>query len=435
LNFPETPLRSDRTERPLREFLATEAGSAGILLTAALVALVWANTGLSSAYDDLWSTRLSIHLGGVGGIDLDLRHWVVDGLMALFFYVIGLEIRREWSMGELRDRRAAALPALAALAGMVVPALVYVAINAGGEGAHGWGIPMATDIAFVLGALALLGSRVPSGVRVFLLTLAIVDDIGAITVIAVFYTEDVRLEWLAAAAAMVVVIAVLRRLVDMRGPAYAVVGVVLWVAVLKSGIHPTIAGVVLGVMTAVHPPRPAELEHAAAIGRILRRSPSAERARETTRQVNRGISANERFQEVLHPWTSYAIVPLFALAEAGVDLRGGVLGDAAGSPITLGIVAALVVGKLVGISAASLGAARAGIGTLPTGMTTRHVFGAAALAGIGFTVSLFVAELSFDDHLLTDEAKVGVLAASVLAGALGTVVLGRGARSESSAAP
>lgn len=414
---------SDRTERSLRRFLATETGSAGLLLAAAIVALVWANTGFSDAYTDLWTTRLSIHLGGVGGIDLDLRHWVVDGLMALFFYVIGLEIRREWSMGELRDRRAAALPALAALAGMVVPALLYVAINAGGPGAHGWGIPMATDIAFVLGALALLGPRVPAGVRIFLLTLAIVDDIGAIAVIAVFYTDDLSVAWLAAAGAIVVAIAVLRRVGDWRGPTYAAAGVILWFAVLKSGIHPTIAGVVLGLMTAVHPPRRADLARAAAVGRVFRRAPSAGRARATALQVNRAVSANERFQEVLHPWTSYAIVPLFALAEAGVDLRGGVIGHAVGSSITLGIVVALVVGKLGGISLASLAAVRLGVGTLPTGVTVRHLIGASALAGIGFTVSLFVAELSFHDHQLTDEAKVGVLAASVIAGALGMALL------------
>jgi NhaA family Na+:H+ antiporter len=419
----KTP-RSDRTERPLLAFLATETGSAGILLAAAVLALAWANSPWSSAYADLWSTHVSL-LPGHLNIDLSLRHWVDDGLMALFFYVIGLEIAREWAHGELRDRRAAALPAIAAFAGMAVPALIYVAFNAGGDGAHGWGIPMATDIAFVLGALALLGPRVPPGVRVFLLTLAIIDDIGAIAVIAVFYTQDLRVGWLAAAAAIVLAILVLRRMRAWRGPAYAVAGVVLWFAVLRSGIHPTIAGVTLGLLTAVSVPAAAATDAP---------EPEPEREAEATApaapaapvtDVPGPRSANERFQAVLHPWTSYAIVPLFALANAGVGLGGGVLRDAIGSPVTLGVVVALVVGKLAGITVASLAAVRSGVGTLPTGVTVRHLVGAAALAGIGFTVSLFVAELSFDDPLLTDEAKVGVLVASVLAGGLGTALLVR----------
>ena len=421
---PSTPW-TDRSERSLRTFLATETGSAGVLLAATLVALIWANSPLSGAYDDLWSAHLTIDLAGAS-IDEDLRHWVNDGLMALFFYVIGLEIRREWAMGELRDRRTAAVPAIAALGGMIVPALIYTAVNAGGDGAGGWGIVMATDVAFVLGVLALLGSRCPPGVRVFLLTLAIVDDVGAILVIAVFYSSGVELAWLAAAGGILVAIALGRRIGDWRGPAYLVAGVALWIAVLESGLHPTIAGVALGLLTAVHPPRRADLDRAAAIGRVFRRAPTAHGVRAATLQVRRAVSANERFEEVLHPWTSYVIVPLFALANAGVELDGGAVGDALSSPITLGVVAGLVAGKALGIGLFARAAVALRIGPLPGGVAIRHLAGAAALAGIGFTVSLFVAELAFEDEAaLRQEAKLGVLAASVIAAGLGYALLRR----------
>jgi Na+/H+ antiporter NhaA len=414
--LPEGPGRS------LRAFLRTESASAGVLLAATVVALVWANSPLSSAYGDLWSAHLSIDLAGAR-IDEDLRHWVSDGLMALFFYVIGLEVRREWSMGELRDRRAAAVPAIAALGGMVVPAVLYTVVNAGGRGAHGWGTVMATDIAFVLGALSLLGSRIPSGVRVFLLTLAIVDDIGAIAVIAVFYSHGLQPVWLAGAGGVVALILLARRWRDWHGPAYLVAGAALWVCVLESGVHATIAGVVLGVLTAVHPPRRAELARATAFGRGLRRAPTPARVRDATLQATRAVSPNERFQEVLHPWTSYVVVPLFALANAGVALDGDALGAAAGSAVAIGVVVGLVLGKALGISLFSLGAVRLGVGRLPAGVARRHLLGASVLAGIGFTVSLFVADLSFDDDALAQEAKLGVLVASVLAAAGGYVAL------------
>ena len=339
--------------------------------------------------------------------------------MVFFFYVVALEIRWELALGELRDRRAAAVPALAALGGMVVPALLYVAINAGGEGAHGWGIVMATDIAFVLGALALMGPGLPSQVRVFLLTLAIVDDIGAIVVIAIFYSEGIDLVALAAAGGILVAIGLLGRVRVWRGPAYLVAGLALWVAMVESGVHPTIAGVLLGLLTPVHPPRRSEVERATVLTRSFRQDPSPAQARSAMLGVGAAISPNERLQELLHPWTSYVVVPLFALANAGVPLGGDAISRAVGSPITIGIVVGLVAGKTIGISLASFLAVRLGLGTLPRGMTMRHVLGAAALAGIGFTVSLFVTDLAFEDEVLRDEAKVGVLAASVLAAALG----------------
>jgi NhaA family Na+:H+ antiporter len=404
--------------RPLQQFLHTEAGSSSLLLMATILALVWANSPLEDSYVDLWHTQATI---GIGSADIteDLQHWVNDGLMVFFFYVVALEIRWELALGELRDRRAAAVPALAALGGMVVPALLYVAVNAGGEGAGGWGIVMATDIAFVLGALALMGPGLPSQVRVFLLTLAIVDDIGAIVVIAIFYSEGIDVVALAAAAGILVAIGLLGRVRVWRGPAYFVAGFALWVAMVESGVHPTIAGVLLGLLTPVHPPRRSEIERATVLTRSFRQDPSAAQARSAMLGVGGAISPNERLQELLHPWTSYVVVPLFALANAGVPLGSDAISRAVSSPITIGIVVGLVAGKTIGIALASFLAVRLGLGTLPRGMTMRHVLGAAALAGIGFTVSLFVTDLAFDDEVLRDEAKVGVLAASVLAAALG----------------
>lgn len=409
---------TERTSAPLRRFLATETGGAALLLAATVVALVWANSPLGGAYEDLWNTPLVLELGGMR-VEEDLQHWVNNGLMVLFFYVVGLEIRRELALGELRDRRAAAIPAIGALAGMVVPAAIYLAINAGGPGANGWGVVMATDIAFVLGVLAAIGRRLPSGVRVFLLTLAIVDDIGAIVVIAVFYSSDISLPALAVAAAIVLAILGLRRLWTWRGPAYAVAGLALWAALFASGVHPTIAGVLLGLVTAVHPSRRTDIDRAANLTRAFRRQPSPQRARAATLEVSASVSANERLTGSLHPLTSYVVVPVFALANAGVVLSGEALRDAASSRVTLGVIAGLVVGKALGISAITLAAVRMGVGRLPGGISRSPVLGAAALAGIGFTVSLFVVDLAFEDPQIAAEARIGVLIASVIAALLG----------------
>ena len=410
-----------RAARPLQDFLRTEAGSASLLLAATIVALVWANSPLSEAYRDLWETELAVTVGGAE-LREDLRHWVNDGLMVFFFFVVGLEIRRELAMGELTDRAAALVPALAALGGMVVPALLYVAINAGGEGARGWGIVMATDIAFVLGLLALLRPPFPAPLRVFLLTLAIVDDIGAIVVIAVFYSGDINLIALVVALALIPLIFVVNRVRIWRGPAYFVTGLALWVAMFESGVHPTIAGVVLGVLTAVYPPSRGDVERAARLSRSFRQAPTPELARAATLGVADSVSPNERLQTLLHPWTSYVVVPIFALANAGVELSGDSLSAAAGPAITLGIVLGLVVGKLVGITLASAIAVRSGRGRLPENLGPLPLTGGAALAGIGFTVSLFVADLAFDDPAQQDEAKVGVLVASIIAALLATIL-------------
>ena len=417
-----------RGERRLQEFLHTESGSASLLLAATIIALVWANSPLSGAYEDLWGAELSISVAGAE-IREDLRHWVNDGLMVFFFFVVGLEIRRELAMGELTDRTRAAVPALAAVGGMVVPALIYLAINAGGEGARGWGIVMATDIAFVLGLLALLGPSFPGPLRVFLLTLAIIDDIGAIAVIAVFYSSGIDVAFLAAAVVLAPLVFVVNRVRIWRGPAYFVAGLALWIAMHESGVHPTIAGVILGVATAVYPPNRGDVERAARIGRSFRQAPTPALARAATLSVADSVSPNERLQTLLHPWTSYVIVPLFALANAGVVIDGDSLSAAAGSAITLGIVAGLVGGKLLGITAATALATRVGRGTLPEGLGPVQVTGGAALAGIGFTVSLFVADLAFSsDPELQQEAKVGVLVASVLAAVIAAVLFRVAAR-------
>jgi Na+/H+ antiporter NhaA len=421
------------TARPLQHFLRTEAGSAALLLAATVVALVWANSPLSGAYEDLWSTELVISIGDAA-IREDLRHWVNDGLMVLFFFVVGLEIRRELTMGELTDRGQAAVPALAALGGMAVPALLYLALNASGEGARGWGIVMATDIAFVVGLLSLLGSSAPRSLRVFLLTLAIVDDIGAILVIAVFYSDDVSLLALVIAAALVPLILVINRVRIWRGPAYFVAGLALWVAMHESGVHPTIAGVVVGTLVAVFPPARGDVERAARVARSFRQAPTPKLARSATLSVADAVSPNERLQVLLHPWTSYVIVPVFALANAGVKLDADMLDRALRSSITIGVVVGLVAGKLLGISLVSLATERAGLGHLPEGVRRPHLFGGAALAGIGFTVALFIADLAFTDEALREEAKVGVLAGSLVAAVLATVLFRVAARRTDTAA-
>jgi len=398
---------------PLRDFLRTEAGSAGLLLAATLAALIWANVA-SGSYEDLWTTELSVRIGDHALVK-DLRDWVNDGLMVFFFFVIGLEVRRELTMGELTDRRTVTVPAVAALAGAVVPAAIFLAINPSGDAASGWGVVIATDTAFLLGALALIGPACPTQLRVFLLTLSIVDDIAAITVIGVFYSSSIDAVALVVAGACALGIVALGRLDLWRGPGYFVVAGGLWVAMVESGLHPTIAGMVAGLLVTVYQPRRERVEQAASLARAFRQSPLPSLARSTKLSVERAVSPNERLQALLHPWTSFVIVPLFALANAGVYLGGGLLGDAFSSALTWGVIAGLVGGKLVGVGITSLGAVRLGLGRLPRGVGSGQVLGGAALSGIGFTVSLLIVELGLDSPQLRDEAKVGVLAAAALA--------------------
>jgi Na+:H+ antiporter, NhaA family len=375
---------------PLAEFLREEAAGGVVLLGAAVVALVWANSPARDEYASLWETQVQVGIGSVA-IEEDLRHWINDGLMALFFFVVGLEIKRELAVGELSDRRAAALPALAAAGGVAAPALIFTAIVAGGDGAAGWAIPMATDIAFAVGVLALLGDRVSAGVKLLVLAIAVVDDIIAIAVIAIFYSDAIAAGWLAAAGALLVLVYGMRRAGVTRVAPYVPVGIAVWVAVLESGVHATIAGVALGLLT------PA--------GRIG------------------GRAVLEELEHRLHPVSAFVAVPLFALANAGVYLGGGKLGDAASSRVAWVIAVALVAGKLAGIAASVFGGVRAGVGVLPAGTGRGAVWGAAALGGIGFTVSLFIAGLAFDDPGLQDQAKVGIFAGSIVSGALGAALL------------
>ena len=415
-----------RLPRPVRRFLETEAGGGVVLLVAAVVALVWANSPWSGGYESLWSTELRFSVGGVELAE-DLRHWVNDALMAVFFFVVGLEIKRELVVGELRSVRTAALPAVAALGGMAVPAALYAVVNAGGPGADGWGIPMATDIAFAVGVIALLGSRIPPALKLFLLTLAIVDDIGAITVIAVFYSDGIDPGALAVAGGGVLAVVALRGLRIEWPFAYLAVGAVVWVATYQSGVHATIAGVVLGLLTRAHPVAPDALT--ADWVSDLAEDPSPEDLTALRRVARASVSPAERLQHDLHPVTSFVIVPLFALANAGVEIEAGAFDTPGTASVALGVALGLVAGKVLGVAGASWLAVRLRVGELPPGVTGRHVLGAAGLAGIGFTVSLFIAGLAFPDApALEEAAKMGILGASFLAALAGSAILATAGR-------
>jgi Na+/H+ antiporter NhaA len=400
----------------VRRFVQTENASALVLLAATVVALVWANSPGSASYHDLWGTELALRIGS-DELALDLRQWVNDGLMALFFFVAGLEIRREIDMGELRERRRVALPVLAALGGMAVPALIYIAFNLGEPSLRGWGIVMGTDTAFAVGVLTLVGGASPR-VRAFLLSMVVVDDAVALTVIAVAYTDDLDAVWLVVAVGWLVAVLGLRAARVRHDIPYFLVAAGLWLATLSSGVHPTIAGVALGLLATAYPPTRDDLTAAGRVWRVFREEPTPELARTASRTVALAVSPNERLQHLFHPWTSFVVVPLFALANAGVEISSDGLRAAASSPITLGIITGLVVGKLVGVTAATGLAWR--FGRLPLTITWPSVAGVATIAGIGFTVSLLIADISFDGEELAD-AKLGILGASILAAALSWV--------------
>lgn len=424
-----TFLQSDRplarAVRPFVRFSHVEAAGGIVLVAATLVALVWANSPWRAGYEAVWDTRVRFEFGSYA-FDNDLGHVVNDLLMAVFFFVVGMEIKRELVVGELRDRRAVALPAMAALGGMIVPAAIFLAFNAGGDGAKGWGIPMATDIAFALGVVALLGNRVPAAVKVLLLTLAIVDDIGAIIVIAVFYTERVELKFVLAAAAIAIVVYLMHRTHVVYPPLIALTGLALWLVVYESGIHATIAGVMLGLLT---PARPLQSELAAEeLVNVLERDDDirADEVRATAFLIRGSVSACDRLIDALHPWTSYLIVPIFALANAGIVLSADSL--TAPTAVLSGVAVALVAGKLIGVTLFSWIAVRLGFGRLPDGTGWRHVMGVGAVAGIGFTVSLFITGLAFDDVTVQDDAKIGILIASIVAAIAGAAILSGAAR-------
>jgi Na+/H+ antiporter NhaA len=398
---------------PLGDFLRTESGGAGLLLAAAIVALVWANSGWSDSYFRLLGTNAAVNIGSAR-VSMDLQHWVNDGLMALFFFIIGLEVRREIAMGELSDRQRVMVPVMAGIGGMIVPILLYLAVNPSGEAARGWGIVIGTDTAFLLGALALVGPTFSTQLRVFLLAVTVVDDIVAVSIIGIVYSETVHLVPLVVAAAALAVIPLLNKVPVWRASLYAIVVLVAWVATLKSGVHASIAGMVAGLLVAARPPNRREADRATRLFRAFRQSPLPSMGRTAKQGLARVVSVNERMQAILHPWVSYVIVPIFALANAGVDLRGGTLGDAMRSPLTWGVVLGLVVGKFIGIPLAAEATVRLGLGTLPRGVRFGHVLGGGALSGLGFTVSLLVAHLAFSAPALTEQATVGVLVAAIL---------------------
>jgi len=403
---------------PLRNFLHTEAAGGVALVLAAAVALIWANSPWKASYEQLWHTQLVIGLGK-HSIDLDLQEWVNDGLMAIFFFVVGLEIKRELVEGELREPRRAALPAIAAVGGMVVPALIYTVINAGGRGADGWGIPMATDIAIAVGVVSVLGSRVSPSLKLFLLALAIVDDIGAIVVIAVFYSNGLDLTALLVAVVLLGAVAVMRRVGVTSMLLYVVAGLAMWLALFESGVHATLVGVALGLLTPTRPIRQRHLIDETALTDLS----TVEAARDTSRLARESVSVVEWLEHVLHPWTSFVIVPLFALANAGIPLSADALSEALTSRIAYGVFIGLVVGKFVGVAGFAWLATRLRLGVLPEGTAWRDLLGVAAIAGIGFTVSLFITDLAFDDASRQNEAKIGILAASLVATVIGSLIL------------
>jgi NhaA family Na+:H+ antiporter len=377
--------------RPLDRFLQLEAAGSVLLVGATVVAIAWANSPWAGTYEALWHAPLSIAVGGYG-FELSLEAFINDVLMAVFFFAVGLEIRRELTTGELSDARRAALPLIAAVGGMLVPAAIFLLFNRG-ETARGWGVPMATDIAFAVGVLTLLGRRVQPSMRVFLLALAIIDDIGSILVIAIFYSDGVQLEGLGLALLGIAAIIGLQRLGAARAVTYALPALAVWYGMYRAGVHPTVAGVLVGLMT---PARPWPTEDSDG-------------------------TPGERLERIVHPWVSFAIMPVFALANAGVALRGG--GMLAAPSLVAGIGAGLLIGKPLGILAASGLAVRLRIAALPQGLSWRGVAVVGVVAGIGFTMALFITELALPVEL-RDVAKLIVLLASATA-AIAALAIGR----------
>jgi Na+/H+ antiporter NhaA len=402
-------------QTPLRNFLRTETGGAAVLLAATVAALVWVNADASS-YESVWTTTLSIDVGGTG-VSLHLREWVNSGLMTFFFFVVGLEARREFDLGELRERRRFALPLLAGIGGMAVAISIYLLVNAGRPSAHGWGIAMSTDTAFALGLLALVGPRFPDRLRAFMLTVVVVDDVLALVVIATVYTEEVTVSALLVALGLFAVVLAALRLRVRQGLVYLLLGAAIWVALLESGVEPVVVGLVMGLLAYAYPAARSDLEQATRRFREFREQPTPELARSVGLGLRDAVSPNERLQLLYHPWTSYLIVPLFALANAGIAIDGGFLTRGFTSPITLGILFGYVAGKPIGILGGSWLVTRLSRGRLRPPVGWAAVAGGGTIAGIGFTVALLVATLAFDGAQL-EEAKLGVLSAALAAALL-----------------
>ncbi|WP_423227130.1 Na+/H+ antiporter NhaA [Micrococcus luteus] len=410
--------------RSIRRTMRTESGSAVLLVVVTAVALLWANSPLSEAYFGLWDVEIGFDVGGFG-LHMNLHHWINDGLMMIFFFVVGLEVRQEFAHGTLRDVSRARLALIAGVAGVALPAVVYILIvaAAGGDGLGGWGAVVGTDTAFLLGALALVGPKLSGQLRVFLLTLTVVDDFLAVSIIGIVYSDEIRLVPLLIAVACLAGLWLLGRSRQGSATPYVLIVIVLWFATVESGVHASLAGMVAGLLIPAYPTRRQQVVEARQLFRDFWQSPSAASARAVDRGLAQGISVNERMHEVLRMPTALVIVPIFALANAGVDLRGGVLVDSFQSSVTWGVIVGLVLGKLLGIGLATFVAVKLGAGRLPEGVGMGSVFGGAALSGIGFTVSLLVIGLAFGSTSdLGRQATVGVLVAMVLATALGWLI-------------
>ncbi|BDI22325.1 Na+/H+ antiporter NhaA [Herbiconiux sp. L3-i23] len=393
---------------------------AALLLIATLVAILWANLS-HETYQSFWDTHLTFGFADLQ-LDFTLHALVNDALMALFFFTVGLEVRREFAIGELTSWSRAVVPVVAAIAGLAVPAVLYFLIAMGSGNEHAWGVVISTDTAFVVGALALVGPRIPGRLRVFLLALAVVDDIGALSIIALVYTENFNPMPLIVAAIGLVGVYFTRYLRGGRGPVYGTLAVIVWLAFLASGVHPTLAGVAIALLVPVYRPNRRDVEHALDLARTFRQSPNTEYARAAANSLRESISINERLQTAYAPYVAYVVLPLFALANAGVQISPEILAASIQSPVTWGIIVGLVVGKFVGVLAPTALMKFFRMGELGAGLTLDRVAGGAALCGIGFTISLFIIDIAIDDPAAQNEARVGVLAASVLAFVLATII-------------
>ncbi|WP_235658488.1 Na+/H+ antiporter NhaA [Mycolicibacterium moriokaense] len=398
-----------------------ENTAAALLLVCTLAAILWAN----SPWADTYSALLDTHVGFAFGdhtFELTVKQLINDGLMTFFFFIVGLEVTSEFAIGQLTDRARAAVPVVAAIAGLTVPAVIFLLFNASGENAQAWGLVISTDTAFLIGALAIIKPKYPARLRIFLLTLAVVDDIGALCVIALFYSERIQVAPLIVSAALILAIALVRFMPVARGPAYAVLGVALWIALQMAGIHPTLAGVALALLIPVFTPERQQVEQAVDLIRAFRQSPNSQYARAASRGLRESISINERLQTEVGPYVSFVVLPLFALANAGVRLDADSVIAALHSPLTWGVVAGLVVGKFIGITGATWLMRRTGMGELAPGLTLRRIAGGAALSGIGFTISLFIVDIAISEPARQDQARIGVLLASGLAFLLGWAI-------------
>lgn len=419
---------------PIQEFLHQQASGGILLIIATVIALVWANSPFSESYHHLWHTYVKIDVGGVG-LNYSLHHWINDGLMVIFFFVVGLEIKRELLVGELSSVKKAALPIAAALGGMIFPAIIYTVFNLGSESASGWGIPMATDIAFVVGILALLGNRVPLALKIFILALAIVDDLGAVLVIAIFYTSNISLTSLMIAGGLIVLLIAMNRLGVRNLLVYTFVGIALWLAFLKSGVHATVAGVLLAFTIPVSSRINTmkfkketeslikEFDNAGEHGEdVLTNSERLSIVDQIENNCEKILTPLQRFEHGLHPWVSFFIMPVFALANAGVTIGSG-LSSALTHPVSIGIILGLFLGKQIGIFGFSYLAVKLKLASEPEGVSWKKIYAASVLAGIGFTMSLFIANLAFNSPELLNISKVGILAGSLLSGIVGFIIL------------